>query len=63
MDEKPRLVLTKYSKDEPIAYTCSLCGQPFLFPEDRRPKEGTAELWAAFQEHVREEHPDEHHGT
>lgn len=37
--EKPRLVLTWWVRGEPFFYMCSRCGQPFLFPEDRSPKE------------------------
>ena len=56
--EKPRLVMTG-AKGEPMAYECSLCGQLFLLPGDRSPKEAAAELMAAFQEHVQAEHAEE----
>jgi len=56
--EKPRLVMTG-AKGEPMAYECSLCGQLFLLPDDRSPKEAAAELMIVFQEHVREEHAEE----
>ena len=56
--EKPRLVMTG-AKGEPMAYECSLCGQLFLLPDDRSPKEAAAELMITFQEHVREEHAGE----
>ncbi len=59
MTEKTQPVLTGWGEGEPMTYKCSLCGRPFLFPEDRSPKEGAAELWAAFQEHVQEEHSEE----
>jgi hypothetical protein len=42
-----------------MAYSCSLCGQTFLLPEDLSPEEGKAELQRVFQEHIREEHPQE----
>ena len=54
--EKPRLALTQWVKGEPFAYECSRCGQRFLLPEDRSPKDGVAELWAAFKEHVDKDH-------
>jgi len=57
-NEKPHLVMTD-GKAEPLAYRCSLCGQLFLLPDDRIPKEAAAELLAAFQEHVGEEHAKE----
>ena len=57
--EKPRLVVTEWVKDEPVAYQCSLCGQIFLLPDDRTPKEAAAELRAAFHQHVGEEHGGE----
>ena len=56
--EKPRLLMTG-AKGEPMAYECSLCGQLFLLPDDRSPKEAAAELMIVFQEHVREEHAGE----
>jgi hypothetical protein len=57
-NEKPRLVMTG-DKGEPMAYRCSLCGQLFVLPDDRSPKDAAAELLAAFQEHVGEEHAEE----
>lgn len=56
--ERPRLV-----KGEPFDYECSRCGQAFLLPEDRTPKEGVLEVWAAFQQHVAEEHPEDAEGS
>ncbi len=56
--ERPQLVIADWIKGEPIAYKCSLCGQTFLLPEDQTPKEGVAELWAAFNDHVGEAHPE-----
>jgi hypothetical protein len=63
MGEKPCLVLTCWVRGKPFAYKCSRCGQSFLFPEDRTPKEGASELWAAFKEHVQEEHPEDADST
>ena len=60
MIEKPELVLTEWLKGEPIAYKCSRCGRMFLLPENLNSKEGVAKLWMAFQEHIRDEHPDQH---
>lgn len=58
MNEKPQLIMSRWVKGEPMTYECSLCGQTFLLPEDQPPKEGMAEVWAAFSEHVRKEHPE-----
>jgi hypothetical protein len=58
MNEKPRLVVRSQNKWDPIAYECSVCGQRFLLPEDRSPKEAAAELLGAFNEHVLEKHPE-----
>ena len=60
-NEKPRLVMTA-SKDQPMNYQCSLCGQAFILPDDRHPKDAAAELLAAFQEHVAEEHAEKAEG-
>jgi hypothetical protein len=57
--ENPSLVVTEWVKGEPIAYKCSGCGQVFLLPDDRGPKEAAAELLAAFREHLGEVHGDE----
>jgi len=54
--EKPKLEISQYVKGEAFTYQCSLCGQAFLLPEDRNPKEAMKELWTAFNEHVREVH-------
>ena len=54
--QEPGLILTSWVKGEAFAYECSRCGQLFLLPEDRTPKEGAAELLAAFREHVSAEH-------
>lgn len=56
MNEIPRIVLSHWVKGEPINYICSVCGRVFLFPEDRNPKEGAAEVMAAFHEHVSAKH-------
>ena len=57
-NDKPRLVMTG-GKDEPMTYRCSLCGQLFILPDDRSPKDAAAELLAAFRGHVAEEHAGE----
>ena len=56
-EEKPQLVMTR-GEGEPMAYHCSLCGQLFLLPDDRSPRDAAAELLEAFREHVREEHAE-----
>ena len=56
MNEKPQMVLSPWIKGEPLNYKCSACSYMFIPPEDRSPKEGMAEVWAAFTEHVSEEH-------
>jgi len=58
MNEKLKLITLRLVKDEPTARECSLCGQIFRLPADVPPKEGVAEVWAAFNEHVRKAHPD-----
>lgn len=52
MSEQPVLVVRRLTHTEPLACRCTLCGQLFMFPEGRSVKEGVAELWAAFDEHV-----------
>jgi len=59
-NQKPRLVVTSWS--EPVAYQCSLCGQIFLPPEDRTPKDAAAELLSAFRHHVEEVHAEDAKG-
>ncbi len=56
MSEQPVLVVRRLTHTEPLACRCTLCGQLFMFPEGRSVKEGVAELWAAFDEHVRQVH-------
>jgi hypothetical protein len=58
-NEKPRIVVSAWVKGQPMTYRCSLCGQLFLLPADRTPKDAAAELVAAFQDHVGEEHAQE----
>jgi len=36
----------------------TLCGQMFLPPENRSPKEAAAEVMDAFKEHIRELHAE-----
>jgi hypothetical protein len=59
LNEKPSLVATSWVKDEPMSYQCSRCGQLFLLPDDRSPRDAARELLAAFREHVGEEHAEE----
>ena len=54
--EKPQLLIKPWKIGEQFVYQCSLCGQEFIVPEDRSPKEGMAELWAAFHEHIEDVH-------
>lgn len=54
---KPRIILSMWLRGEPFCYTCSLCGRPFILPEDRSPKVAMEEVRAAFNEHIGEEHP------
>jgi len=56
MMEKPQLLIKPWKIGEQFVYRCSLCGQEFIAPEDRSAKEGMAELWAAFDEHIEEVH-------
>lgn len=63
MGQEPRLVLTCWVRGEPFFYKCARCGQAFLLPEDRTPKEGALEVWAAFKEHVQQEHPEDAEST
>jgi len=57
-NEFPQLILYDLDTVEPLTYRCSTCGQMFLLPEDRTPKEAVAEMWIAFKDHVRESHPE-----
>jgi hypothetical protein len=60
MSEKAKLIIVgPVHKGEQICYECSLCRQRFTLPEDRDAKTGAAELLAAFNEHVREQHPED----
>jgi len=60
MSEKAQLVVAGPVRNgDHFLYECSLCGQPFILPEDREPRDGAAELLAAFREHVREQHPED----
>jgi hypothetical protein len=56
--EKPRLEITP-ADNEPVGYRCSACGQIFILPEDRSPRDAAIELLAAYQEHVVVEHARE----
>jgi len=56
-NKKPQLVVTGWA--EPVTFQCSLCGQIFLPPEDRSPRDATVELLVAFQHHVGEVHAEQ----
>ena len=56
MMDKPQLQIKPWKLGEAFVYRCSVCGQEFIAPEDRRPEEGMTEVWAAFYEHIRECH-------
>jgi hypothetical protein len=58
LNENPHLVVTSWIKGEPMSYECSKCGQIFLLPEDRNPRDAAAELLEAFHEHVGEVHAE-----
>jgi hypothetical protein len=57
MKEEPDLILSPWVKGEPFHYQCSACGHQFLLREDISPAEGAKDLWGAFSDHVRNEHP------
>jgi hypothetical protein len=57
-NEKPHLVVTIRVEGEPMSYGCSRCGQIFLLPEDRIPRDAAAELLAVFHDHVGEVHAE-----
>ena len=63
MNQRPRIVLSPWVKGEPLSYKCSICAHRFILPEDRDPKAGMAEVWAAFNEHVHEEHSEDAEGA
>ena len=56
MSEPPKLKISQWVKGLAFTYECSLCGQPFLTPEDQPPKEAMSEIWEAFNDHTREAH-------
>ncbi len=58
MTEKPKLVPGPWIKGVAFGYMCSICGQAFLPPEDRTPKEAMEELLEAFNEHIHEIHSE-----
>jgi hypothetical protein len=58
MQEKAHLVpIASCAKDDPFVFKCSRCERVFALPEDRTPKESVSEVWAAFRDHKRKEHP------
>lgn len=60
--ERPHLVISEAAAGQSILYECSLCGQKFVLPEDRTPREGASEILAAFRNHIREEHAESERG-
>ena len=53
---KAQLVVRVSVNGEPTVYKCSLCDQIFPLSEHGTPKEGMADLWKAFRDHVRISH-------
>jgi hypothetical protein len=56
MPNKPKLMVSPWVKAEPLHYECSPCGHKFLLHE-ANPMDGAKALWAAFTDHVGNEHP------
>jgi uncharacterized C2H2 Zn-finger protein len=60
MQEKAHLVpVGSWTKDAQFLFKCSRCELVFALPEDRTPKEAASELWTAFRDHKRKEHPED----
>ena len=59
MKERAQLIVNVPVRGEPMVYQCSLCGQVFPLSEERTPKQAMSEVRAAFQEHIRESHPED----
>jgi len=59
MKQRAQLIVNVPVKGEPMVYQCSVCGQVFRLAEERTPKQAMAEIWAAFQDHIREGHPED----
>jgi hypothetical protein len=56
MHEEPKLIMSPWVKGKPLHYRCSACSHKFLLREDANPTAGAKDLWAAFTDHVRNEH-------
>ena len=48
MMDKPQLQIKPWKLGEAFVYRCSVCGQEFIAPEDRRPEEGMTEVSGGF---------------
>jgi len=57
MEEKPRLILAKWTKGVALLYECSECGTSFELSEKATPVEGAKALWKTFTDHVENQHP------
>jgi len=58
MKQRAQLIVNVPVKGEPMVYQCSVCGRVFPLAEDRPAKQAMAKVWTAFQDHVRESHPE-----
>jgi len=56
--EKPKLLVSRSSKGEPIYYLCSCCLEGFQLSDKQPPIDAVRELCARFREHVENMHPD-----
>ena len=59
MKQRAQLIVNVPVSGEPMAYECSLCGRVFPLADDRAAKQAMAEVWTAFQNHIREIHPED----
>jgi len=60
--EKPKLLVSRSSKGEPIYYMCSCCLRGFPLPDVQPPKQAMRELYRAFRQHVAQKHPESNDG-
>ena len=51
-----QVIVNVSAKGERMEYECSLCGLIFRLADNRTAKEAMAVLWAAFKDHVQENH-------
>ena len=59
MDERPKLMISPWVSGEPLHYECSPCGHRFVLSDEGDPSVNAKDLWAAFTEHVRNQHQSE----